>query len=541
VGNNEDGWFTFRAYVNVFPKTQETKYGYFTLSLHSAKNGENANIQGGMNEAGLTFDFNALDQFVEVKDLHRKKSFPGGDGAILSHLLADCETVQEVISFFEEYWFEIGFNHAQMHLADRYGNFAIIGPSGWRLLTDTPFQVSTNFDICAGADGSSCWRFPIATEKLESNGANLASFVDICKSTAINGMTIYSNIQNLNTGEIWFFFAQEYDQSYKTNIKDLLRGGRKSYLIRDLLSNSPTTKTYNAFVAEGGRAAYLKYQSFNIPIEHQEVFLSHFVNACIGAEYNLDAYPCLESYLGFHREEEWLHVARAMALHSDGHAEEAGQSLADFKSGTPKSNLNVQQLLDQLRGIFSDNANANFELHGYADAKSVIVRGLPGGISKFLARKDGTWSGKFKLSPGVYNYSFVVDGKSVLDSRTPVKVIQPLVGEAFTSHQICIGLSDEMYETTIRVRVPRKDDVVYIAGNQPNLTNWDFIIRLKWISDFERSIVLTLHYPAEFKFTRGTTTSEAIVKGMDKFSTMTRNSPTDNDTYEITQWKDRER
>ncbi len=271
------------------------------------------------------------------------------------------------------------------------------------------------------------------------------------------------------------------------------------------------------------------------------MFLSHFVNACIGSEYNVDAYPFLEPYLGFHRDEEWLHIARAVALHSGGLTDEADQSLADFRSRFPKSTLNVQQLRDQLRGIFSNDANADFELHGYADAKSVFVRGLPGGLSKFLARKDGTWSGKFKLPPGVYNYSFVADGKAVLDPSTPVKVIRPLVGEAFTSHQICIGLSDEMYESTINVRVPHKDDVVFIAGNQPNLTNWDSIIRLKRVSDLERSIVVTLHYPVEFKFTRGTMTSEAIVEGVGKFNKIVRDSPTNNDTYEITSWKDREK
>src|SRR5688572_7828148 len=58
TGNNEDGPFGTALYVNVFPKTGAARFGYFTFSYHSPRNGRNGNIQGGMNEAGLTYDFN---------------------------------------------------------------------------------------------------------------------------------------------------------------------------------------------------------------------------------------------------------------------------------------------------------------------------------------------------------------------------------------------------------------------------------------------------------------------------------------------------
>lgn len=204
AANNEDNPFNFYNYLNVFPKTEDTRYGYFTLSYDSEKNGRNFYIQGGMNEAGLFYDFNTIPQAV-IKNIHKKKVFPPGSQKILSHILANMERVEQVIAFFKEYWFEVGFNSAQMHVADKYGTFGIVGPSGSRILKNQRYQISTNFDICGKGDSSSCWRYPIAVEKLAHSNISLASFRDLCEKTSFKGRdgtyTIYSNIQNLNTGE----------------------------------------------------------------------------------------------------------------------------------------------------------------------------------------------------------------------------------------------------------------------------------------------------------------------------------------------------
>ncbi len=73
--NNEDGTTGVANFINVFPKSGEAKYGYYTLSHFSPKHGEGGNLQGGMNEAGLTFDFNAIRR-VEQFDPKSKKAFP---------------------------------------------------------------------------------------------------------------------------------------------------------------------------------------------------------------------------------------------------------------------------------------------------------------------------------------------------------------------------------------------------------------------------------------------------------------------------------
>ena len=75
-------------------------------------------------------------------------------------------------------------------------------------------------------------------------------------------------------------------------------------------------------------------------------------------------------------------------------------------------------------------------------------------------------------------------------------------------------LSKEMYEVKIKVKVNDKNDIVYITGNQPNLGDWNpNKIEMKKTSDYERSIVLKVQSPAQFKFTKGSWDTELQVIG----------------------------
>jgi hypothetical protein len=75
-------------------------------------------------------------------------------------------------------------------------------------------------------------------------------------------------------------------------------------------------------------------------------------------------------------------------------------------------------------------------------------------------------------------------------------------------------LSEEEYNTTIKVKVLNKKDTIYITGNQANLGNWNpEKVKMEKISDFEREIKLKLKSPAQFKLTKGSWESEAEVIG----------------------------
>ncbi|WP_143960267.1 DUF3471 domain-containing protein [Litoribacter populi] len=275
--NNEDGPKGVATFINVFPKSAQTNYGYYTLSHFSPKNGEGGNIQGGMNEAGLTFDFNSIDQ-VQGFNLKNKKAFPQGDGAILPHILASMSSLQEVMDFFETYWFQNGFQSAQMHVADRQGRFAIISASGMKLAEKGQPLVSTNFDICGKEDGSTCWRYPIAMEKISTLDLELSTMESIIRETSHEG-TMYSNIQNLSTGEIWFY-ANPYKNSVKINLSELLAKGQKSYAFDDLQSLveerpvyewvKPNPVSLPKSILDQYVGNYITYTDFNIAVRENE-------------------------------------------------------------------------------------------------------------------------------------------------------------------------------------------------------------------------------------------------------------------------------
>ena len=234
--NNEDGPVGVANFLNVFPRQENTKYGYYTLCYVSPMFGDGGQIQGGMNEAGLTFDFAAIEP-VNKTELKNKKPFPKGDNAILTHLLGTMRSTQEVVNFSQTYWFENGFLSAKMHVADKNGVFANISPSGIQLVDKGERLVTTNFDICGKEDKSSCWRYPIASSLLLEQGASLSTMMSLCRNTAQKtGGTMYSTIQNLTTGDIWFFSKHDPDNIVNTTIQKLLTKGQASYTLSDLRS-----------------------------------------------------------------------------------------------------------------------------------------------------------------------------------------------------------------------------------------------------------------------------------------------------------------
>jgi len=517
AGNNEDGFFNFKTYLNVYPKTGDAKFGYYTLSYDSPRNGANQNAEGGMNEAGLFFDFNALDasrKEYPVKDLEKKKSFPGGDKEIYAHMMGNFERVEEVVAFFEEYWFDIGFNTAQMHLADKYGSFAMIGPSGSRIIKNEKYQVSTNFSICANDETYGCWRFPIATEKLENNPINLKTFTDVCQATAQSDFiyTMYSNVQNLNTGEIWFYYALDYENAYHTTLNELLSKGKKSYLISSLFENNALNNILKTLEEDGADVAMVQFKNYDIPKKQKDGVLAILAESFADQTNNYEAYPIVQEFLNIDPERRSLQTYMATRQYFNGDVNAAIETLKAYKKLVPDTSMDVARLTRRFEGKYDEDWNTEIELNGYQDAKYVVVQGFDRNMGNILFKRDGKWVGKFKLEPGIHNYAFFVDGKQVFDSKTPIKTINSVFSEEpFDAHQLFVGMSKDAYRTTIRVKVPNKDDVVHIAGNQKNLTNWNSILKLKKTGNYEREITLDLHFPAVFKFTRGTSLSEDIV------------------------------
>ena len=232
--NNEDGPLDVGTFLAVFPRTDSTRYGYYTLAYLSPEEAAGGGIQGGMNEAGLTFDFNAI-RHIDF-DMGDRRPFPGGNAAIMPYLLGNLSSVEEVVDFFSRYWFENGFTSAQMHVADRSGTFALISASGVYVAEQGQPLVSTNFDICGGEDSSNCWRYPLATKMLEDGPINGEKMLAIARKTSVDGRghTLYSNVQNLTTGEIWFIGRDNKESVFSVRLSELLARGAGAYPLSDL-------------------------------------------------------------------------------------------------------------------------------------------------------------------------------------------------------------------------------------------------------------------------------------------------------------------
>jgi hypothetical protein len=201
----------------------------------------------------------------------------------VKHVLRECSTVQDVIDSVTEYEFEL--THAQIHVADKEGSFAIINEGGI-IAEDNDFQVSTNFNVCStdASEGVSCWRYPMAKRMLSEREVSLETIRDILDATQqpqVAG-TIYSNVINLTTGDAYNYYAADFENAYHFNLNDLLREGKKSYLWRSLFPQAPVVRIWETYLSEGGDAALELYGQLEaqIPPGRRPEILRH-VFSCL--------------------------------------------------------------------------------------------------------------------------------------------------------------------------------------------------------------------------------------------------------------------
>ena len=421
AGNNEDFVFTFDTYLNIAAHT-DSSLGYIFFTYFS----RDEVLQGGINEAGLFFDFNAIPE-SEYKDYDKKKDFPGGTEALMRYILSSCKTVKEVFKLYEIYR-DPDIRSAQMHLADKSGNLGIIvADSMW--ITQEDFQVSTNYNLChKNKDGQMCWRFPIAERILLSEEPGLETFRMICDSTHQRNVvnTIYSNIHNLTTGDIWFYYGMDYKKAYKTNIHDLVIMGDTSILMYEFFRNEPLFSVYNTYLSEGAEKSLEKLDKYNFTEERNNEILQMLSSDLIVTRCDFNAYPFLNVWIKTQKEvRAFFHVTNAIVLYSTNRKKEALEVLSAYLSQKPENTLS-KRYYERMQGIFGEGMNVHFKLCGYKDAKYVFIDKVPiNGITdfklfNFLIKEGDQWVGEFNLPPGENYYIFFVDGKRVFDPNNSI-------------------------------------------------------------------------------------------------------------------------
>lgn len=411
TGNNEDGVFNFNWYLNIIAPS-DTTLGCFYFT---ASNKPSEFIQGGVNDAGLFYDGNSVPPSV-YKDYDIKKDFPNGDNAMILYILKKCKTVQQVFDVFKKYRLS-GNEGGQLHFADKYGNFGIIvADSMW--ITKAEYQISTNYNLChANKDNITCWRYPIAERILKLKGASLNSFREICDSTSQKegASTIYSNIQNLTTGDIWFYYAMDYNKPYKTNIKELLKKGSRSFYVYELFNDAPIVSVYKTYQEKGIEASLKKLNDYRLPLDKKNKLLRLLSYDLISLKLDFKSYPFLSELINSKQKTDvFLDIINSIVLFCNDKKNESIDGLKECIKVNPDLRF-AKLILNQIRGYWEQGANFKFELNGYENAKCVFVQGFEPEIRYFLIRKEGKWVGEFKFPPNEYNYNFLVDGKRVLD------------------------------------------------------------------------------------------------------------------------------
>lgn len=414
AGNNEDYFFTFKNLINIVPPKTDC-FGYVYLTY----NGAGESMQGGVNEKGLFFDFNSVSYTKRKEKSSTQEHFPGGNEKMFEYIMEHLTTVQEVIDLYKKYevW---GIEYGQLHLADKYGNLGIIvADSMW--ITSNNYLASTNYNLChADHDGDDCFRMPIAERLLKNNEPSLDLFTQICDSTHqfySSGVgTIYSNIHNLTTGEIWFYFGQDYTKAYKTTIQELLRLGKTSIYICDLFKEQPIVKAYAAAKNKKPEDA-IEIMNTIADSTNRAEKMRLLVTSLLDMDADFDSYPIFEYYMKTGIWEAKDFRVNAIALYCKGEKEKALESIAEGVKKYPEDESFVI-LKAMLNGKFPANTNYRLELKEFEDAKYVLLEDFSYYKLNGLMIKEGDkWVCGYELIPDDFFFSFIVDGKEVLSSQ----------------------------------------------------------------------------------------------------------------------------
>lgn len=233
AGNNEDlnstdsrVWFT---------PPQAGKYGYVYVGFDSY------GIQGGMNDQGVFFDFNAL-KFAKMNPSPEKPGIRSWRGFI-DKIMTECATVEQVVELLGRHnlaW----WGPYQVMFADATGGSAVIGADRNGELSVVRkkgvYQVSTNFSLANPDFGSityPCYRYDIANQMLEQMGElTVDYFRKILAAAHQEGAnpTIYSNICDLTNKVIFIYNFHNFEEVAKLSLAEEFKKGEHSYEILSL-------------------------------------------------------------------------------------------------------------------------------------------------------------------------------------------------------------------------------------------------------------------------------------------------------------------
>ena len=95
--------------------------------------------------------------------------------------------------------------------------------------------------------------------------------------------TIYSNVVNLETGDVYLYYAGDFAHFLHFKIGDLLRQGSRSYSFRSLFADAPIVRIWETYRARGADAAVASFKELSdgmLPERRAET-LRHLFSSCL--------------------------------------------------------------------------------------------------------------------------------------------------------------------------------------------------------------------------------------------------------------------
>jgi hypothetical protein len=233
VGNNED-FIDPNTYV-WFLSSSENRFARVYFGYGSDL------PQGGMNEKGLFFDYATtqprIGKFYGKKEVYK--------GSLAELAIETCLNVDQVVDLFDQY--DRSYMTYQIMFADKNGNSVIIE-------TDTiirkkgNYQVATNFcQSLHEPNPYSIERFKCADSLLHASTHYTVDYfrsILDCTHQEINSPTLYSNIYDLTSGDVYVYLFHNYSDYYRFNLYEELKKGDHAYRLADVIRPSSAYEEY---------------------------------------------------------------------------------------------------------------------------------------------------------------------------------------------------------------------------------------------------------------------------------------------------------
>lgn len=223
--NNEDYVWT-NTYIEFNPP-ETGKYGRVYLGYTNIPS-----PQGGMNDQGLCFDTFGMP-YLEVLN---SVNLPYPPGDLKTMIMEQCATVEEVIDIFSMYNLTM-MEYGQMIVSDRFGNSAIIEGDSI-IYINGDYQVCTNFyHSHPELGGWPCWRYNTVVNMMaepDTMTLNRAKEIIFACHQAGSYGTTYTNVFDMNTGNIKLYCRDYFDVEISLNLFDELAQGYSFNMLEDL-------------------------------------------------------------------------------------------------------------------------------------------------------------------------------------------------------------------------------------------------------------------------------------------------------------------